>query len=167
MKTTLLSRLAATAAPAATILIRIVVGGVFLTEGIQKFLYPADMGAGRFAKIGIPAPELMGPFVGGIEIVCGALVIVGFLTRIAALLLLIDISVAIVSTKIPILFGQAFWGFSLAKLPRYGFLAMMHEARTDLAMWFGLLFLIIVGAGKTWSVDSKLGSSDAAPAPRR
>ena len=96
MKTTRLSRLAATDAPAATILIRIVVGGVFLTEGIQKFLYPADMGAGRFAKIGIPAPELMGPFVGGIEIVCGALVIVGFLTRIAALLLLIDISVAIV-----------------------------------------------------------------------
>jgi uncharacterized membrane protein YphA (DoxX/SURF4 family) len=166
MKTTRLSRLAATDAPAATILIRIVVGGVFLTEGIQKFLYPADMGAGRFAKIGIPAPELMGPFVGGIEIVCGALVIVGFLTRIAALLLLIDISVAIVSTKIPILFGQAFWGFSLAKLPRYGFLAMMHEARTDLAMWFSLPFLLLVGAGRKWSLDTKLASpsTDSNPA---
>jgi putative oxidoreductase len=159
-------RLLATNAPTATILIRIVVGGIFLTEGIQKFLYPADLGPGRFAKIGIPAPEMMGPFVGGIEIVCGALVIFGFLTRIAALLLLLDISVAIVSTKIPILLGHGFWGFSLAKLPRYGFLSMLHEARTDLAIWFGLVFLLIVGAGRKWSLDAKLAAavtgSDAA-----
>src|SRR5436309_11228198 len=105
--------LLATQAPAATILIRIVVGGIFLAEGVQKFLYPADLGAGRFAKIGIPAPEMMGPFVGGIEIACGALLIVGLLTRIAVILLLIDISVAIISTKIPILLGYGFWGFSL------------------------------------------------------
>jgi putative oxidoreductase len=163
----MMRRFLETRAPAATVLIRIVVGAVFLTEGIQKFLYPADLGAGRFAKIGIPSPDVMGPFVGGVEIVCGALVIIGLLTRLASLALLIDITVAIVSTKIPILLGAGFWGFSLTKLPRYGFLSMMHEARTDLAMWFGLLFLIIVGAGKTWSVDSKLASSDAAPAPRR
>jgi len=148
-----------TEAPAATLLIRLVVGGIFLTEGIQKCLYPAELGGGRFAKIGIPAPEMMGPFVGGVEIVCGALVIFGFLTRIAALLLLIDISVAIVSTKIPILLAHGFWAFSLAKLPRYGFLAMMHEARTDLAMWFGLLFLLLVGAGRKWSLDAKLAAA--------
>jgi putative oxidoreductase len=159
-------RLLATQAPAATILIRIVVGGIFLTEGIQKFLYPVDLGAGRFAKIGIPAPDMMGPFVGGIEIVCGALVIFGLLTRIAAILLLIDISVAILSTKIPILIGHGFWGFSLTKLSRYGFLSMLHEARTDLAMWFALVFLLIVGGGRKWSLDDKLtasgGDSDAA-----
>jgi putative oxidoreductase len=159
MKTAFLSRLAATHAPAATILIRIVIGGIFLTEGMQKFLYPADLGAGRFAKIGIPMPETMGPFVGAIEIVCGALVILGLLTRIAAILLLIDISVAIVSTKIPILLGHGFCGFSLTKLMRYGFLSMIHEARTDLAMWFGLLFLVIVGAGKIWSLDAKLAAN--------
>jgi putative oxidoreductase len=147
-------RLLATEAPASTILIRIVIGGIFLTEGIQKFLYPSDLGAGRFAKIGIPAPDMIGPFVGGIEIVGGALLIVGLLTRIAAILLLIDISVAIVSTKIPILLGHGFWGFSLTKLPRYGFLSMIHEARTDLAMWLSLLFLLIVGAGRTWSLDA-------------
>ena len=152
-------RLLATQAPAATILIRIVVGGIFLTEGIQKFLYPGDLGAGRFAKIGIPAPDVMGPFIGGIEIVCGALLIIGLLTRIAAILLLIDISVAIVSTKIPILFGHSFWGFSITKLPRYGFLSMLNEARTDLAMWFGLLFLLIVGAGRTWSLDAKFAAA--------
>ena len=122
---------------------------MFLAEGIQKFLYPRDLGAGRFAKIGIPAPDMMGRFVGGIEIVCGALLIIGLLTRLTAILLLIDISVAIVSTKIPILLGYGFWGFSLTKPPRYGFLRMIHEARTDLAMWFGLVFLLVVGAGKT------------------
>ena len=133
-------RLLATQAPAATMLVRIVVGGIFLTEGIQKFLYPGDLGAGRFAKIGIPVPDMMGPLVGGVEIVCGAFLIIGLLTRLASILLLIDISVAIVSTKIPILLGHGFWGFSVTKLPRYGFLSMIHEARTDLAMWFGLVF---------------------------
>src|SRR5450755_4046384 len=102
-----------TSAPPATVLIRIVTGGIFLAEGVQKFLYPADLGAGRFAKIGIPSPDVMGPFVGGVEIVCGALVIIGLLTRLASLALLIDITVAIVSTKIPILLGAGFWGFSL------------------------------------------------------
>jgi uncharacterized membrane protein YphA (DoxX/SURF4 family) len=159
MKTTFLSRLSATHAPAATVLLRIVVGGIFLTEGVQKFLYPADLGAGRFAKIGIPAAEMMGPFVEGIEIACGALLIVGLLARIAAILLLIDISVAIVSTKIPVLLGHGFCGFSLPKLPRYGFLSMVHEARADLAMWFGLLFLLIVGAGRKWSLDAKLAAN--------
>src|SRR5213082_111990 len=148
-------RVLATQATNATILIRIVVGGIFLTEGIQKFLYLGDLGAGRFPKIGIPAPDVMGPFIGGIEIVCGALLIIGLLTRLAAILLLADISVAIVSTKIPILLGHGFWGFSLTKLPRYGFLSMMHEARTDFSMWLGLLFLLIVGAGR-WSFDAAL-----------
>jgi len=155
--------LCATEAPAATLLIRMIVGGIFLTEGVQKFLYPADLGAGRFAKIGIPMPETMGPFVGGVEVLCGALVILGLLTRLASILLLIDISVAIVSTKVPTLLGYGFWGFSLAKLPRYGFLSMMHEARTDFAMWFALLFLIIVGAGKKWSLDAKFVRAGSEP----
>ncbi len=144
-----------TDAPAATVLVRIMTGSVFLSEGIQKFLYPADLAAGRFAKTGIPSPEIMGPFVGGCEIVCGALLIVGLLTRLAAIVLLIDISVAIVSTKIPVLLGHGLWGFSLPKLPRYGFWSMMHEARTDFSMWLGLVFLLIVGAGR-WSVDATL-----------
>jgi uncharacterized membrane protein YphA (DoxX/SURF4 family) len=144
-----------TDAPTATLLVRIMAGSVFLSEGIQKFLYPGDLAAGRFAKIGIPDPEVMGPFVGGCEVVCGALLIVGFLTRLTAIVLLIDITIAIVSTKIPVLLGHGFWGFSLMKLPRYGFWSMMHEARTDFSMWLGLLFLLIVGAGR-WSFDAAL-----------
>jgi len=134
-------------APAATLLIRLLVGAVFLSEGIQKFLFPAALGVGRFARIGIPAPEVMGPFVGGVEIVAGSLLLLGLLTRPAALALLVDISVAIVSTKVPILLGHGFWLFALPKLASYGFWSMAHEARTDFCMWLGSLFLLIVGAG--------------------
>ena len=156
MKTALPPSMFATNAPPSVLLIRLMVGGVFLAEGIQKFLYPAELAAGRFVKIGIPMPETMGPFVGGLETVCGALLNIGLLTRLAAIPLLINSSVAIISTKIPILLGYGFWGFSLTKLPRYGLWSMLHEARTDLCMWLGLLFLIIVGAGRKWSIDARL-----------
>ncbi len=142
-------------APAATVLIRAMVGAVFLSEGIQKFLDPATLGAGRFVKIGIPFPEVMGPFVGGAEIVCGALVLAGLLTRLAAVPLIINMIVAIVSTKLPILLGHAFWGFSLKSLSSYGFFSMAHEARTDFAMLLGSLFLLIVGSGP-WALDRRL-----------
>jgi uncharacterized membrane protein YphA (DoxX/SURF4 family) len=144
-----------TDAPPATILVRLLVGSVFLSEGIQKFLYPAELAAGRFEKIGIWFPQMMGPIVGGVEIICGALVTLGLLTRLAAIALLIDSSVAILSTKIPILLSHGFLGFSLPKLARYGFWSMMHEARTDFSMWLGLLFLLIVGAGG-YSLDACL-----------
>ena len=114
---TLLQKLIATSAPASAILIRLVVGGVFLSEGVQKFLFPNENGVGRFTKIGIPAPEVMAPFVGVVEIVCGALILIGLLTRLAAIPLIIDMLVAILSTKIPILLGHGFWGFSLRTLP--------------------------------------------------
>jgi uncharacterized membrane protein YphA (DoxX/SURF4 family) len=151
----LLQKLIATSAPASVILIRIVVGGVFLSEGIQKFLYPAENGVGRFTKIGVPAPEVLAPFVGVVEIVCGSLILIGLLTRLAAIPLIIDMLVAILSTKIPILLGQGFWGFSLRTLPYYGFWGMAHEARTDFAMLLGSIFLLIVGAG-AWSLDARL-----------
>lgn len=147
-----------TNAPRSVFLIRLVVGGVFLSEGIQKFLYPGENGAGRFARIGIPSPDVMGPFVGVVEIVCGALIVFGLLTRLAAIPLIIDMLVAILSTKIPILLGHGFWGFSLRNLPYYGFWGMLHEARTDLAMLFASIFLLIVGAG-WWSIDARLASS--------
>ena len=143
-----------TNAPAAVILIRLLVGGVFLSEGIQKFLFADAVGAGRFARIGIPSPQTMGPFVGIVEIVFGALILIGLLTRLATIPLLIDMIVAILTTKIPILLGYGFWGFSLNRVAYYGFWGMLHEARTDLSMLLCLLFLLIVGAGK-WSMDAR------------
>jgi len=115
------------------------VGGVFLAEGIQKFLFPDVLGVGRFTAIGIPVPQFSALFVGIVEIVCGAMLIVGVLTRIASIPLLIDISFAIVTTKIPM-------------LSRVGFWTTLHEARTDYCMFLGLLFLLIVGAGR-FAVD--------------
>ena len=136
------SRIVESNAPRATLLIRALVGWVFLSEGIQKFLFPGALGVGRFVKIGIPAPQFFAPFVGVIEIVCGAMLIVGLLTRLAAIPLLIDISVAILTTKIPMLEKSGFW-------------AAMHEARTDFCMCLGALFLLIVGAGPL-SLDARL-----------
>jgi uncharacterized membrane protein YphA (DoxX/SURF4 family) len=155
-----LQRANATTAPAAVILIRLLVGWVFVSEGIGKFVYAAAQGAGRFEKIGIPAPHVMGPFVGAVEIVCGALILLGLLTRMATIPLLIDICVAIVSTKVPILLGHGVGSFSLPKLQQYGLWPMLHEARTDFSMVLGLLFLLIVGAGR-WSVDGRRRSRDA------
>src|SRR5438445_9933004 len=93
----------------AALLLRILVGWVFLTEGIQKFLFPAALGVGRFAKIGIPYPHISAPFVGVVEIACGMLLMIGLVTRFAAIPLLIDISVAIATTKVPMLLHQGFW----------------------------------------------------------
>jgi putative oxidoreductase len=121
------------------ILIRIMVGCVFLSEGIQKFLFSDSLGVGRFIKIGIPAPEIMAPFIGVVEIVCGGLIILGLFTRLASIPLIINMLVAISTTKIPILLEKGFW-------------AMAHEARVDCCMVLGSLFLLIVGSGQ-WSLD--------------
>lgn len=142
-----LQRLASSSAPPATILIRLAVGGVFLSEGIQKLLEPATRGAGRFAKIGIPWPELMGPFVGAVEITCGALLLLGLATRLAAVPLVVVMLVALATTKLPILLERGLW-------------TMAHDSRTDFAMLLGALFLLLVGAGP-WALDRRL--ADRAP----
>lgn len=128
---------------AGALLLRLLVGAVFLAEGIQKFLFPAALGPGRFAKIGIPAPHYSAPFVGFIEILCGLLVIVGLFTSIAAIPLLIDIAVAIASTKVPMLLKQGFW-------------PAVHEARTDFCMLLGLIAILLLGPGD-YSADAFRG----------
>ena len=139
------------------------VGGVFLSEGIQKFLFVKELGVGRFVKIGIPYPEVMAPFVGVCEIACGSLLILGLLTRLAAIAMIVNISVAILSTKIPMLLGRGLWLFSAPKANQVGFWSMAHEARTDFCMLLGGLFLLIVGAG--WlSFDALLAGNAAADA---
>lgn len=147
--------LVATEAPPATLLVRLLVGGVFLPEGLMKLLYPAWLGAGRFTNIGIPLPEFFGPLVGGFEMVCGSLILLGLLTRAAAIPLIIIMVVAIVSTKLPVLLGHDWWMFNVRSLSRYGLAAFEHEWRTDFAMLCGSLFLLFVGAGG-WSVDRTL-----------
>jgi len=144
-----------------TILIRFLVGIVFISEGIQKFLYPALRGPGRFESIGIPYPEFSGYLVGGFEIICGLLVLIGFLTRFAVIPLIMIMLIALFTTKLPILIGTGFWGFNLRELEHYGLLSMLHESRTDLSMLICSIFLLIKGGGyesldfKYWRTSSK------------
>ena len=140
-------------APPAVLLIRLATGSVFLSEGIQKFLFPDALGVGRFIRIGVPNPHFMAPFVGWVETICGVLLLVGLLTRLAALPLVIDMVVAMLETKFP------FW-------LQHGFWAAAHESRTDVAMLLGSLFLLAVGPGPL-SLDALLiGRGQAAAAPR-
>jgi putative oxidoreductase len=121
------------------LLIRLIVGLVFLSEGIQKFIYPELVGVGRFVKIGFDYAEFLAYFVAIFEVLCGILILFGILTRLAAIPLLIIMITALVSTKFPIWMNEGFW-------------FMAHAARTDFAMTMLLIFLIIYGAGN-WSVD--------------
>jgi uncharacterized membrane protein YphA (DoxX/SURF4 family) len=141
-----------TSAPAAVVLIRLMVGAVFLSEGIQKFLFPndPDRGAARFARIGFEAPEFTAAFVAGFEVACGAFLLLGLLTRLAVLPTITIMVVAIATTKVPTLLERGFWD-------------MAHAARTDWSMLLGSLFLLIVGAGPL-SLDallSRRGDGDA------
>lgn len=122
-----------------TIIIRIMVGVVFLSEGIQKFLYAQQLGSGRFAKIGLPNPDFLGPFVGTFEIACGILVLIGLFTRLSAIPLFIIMLVAMAATKVQLYIDNGFW-------------SMLHDSRTDWAMFLGSIFLIIKGGGR-WSID--------------
>lgn len=133
-RTTMLRKIRNTDHSKTTVLIRLMVGAVFLSEGIQKFLFPEALGAGRFAKIGLPFPEFLASFTGTFEILCGALILIGFFTRLASIPLTIIMLVAISTTKMTILANQGFW-------------AMLHESRTDWAMLLGCIFLLIKGAG--------------------
>jgi len=114
-----------------TVLIRLMVGSVFLSEGIQKFLYTAQRGVGRFESMGFPAPEFFGNMVGVFEILAGLLILAGLFTRIGAMTTFTIMTVAIIITKIPIAFGESFGPFVLRELSNYGFWSMAHEMRTD------------------------------------
>jgi uncharacterized membrane protein YphA (DoxX/SURF4 family) len=143
--TTRAHRLVSSCAPRATILIRLLTGSVFFSEGIQKFLFPTTLGIGRFMKLGIVDPSFTAPFVGCVEMFFGSCLLLGLFTRLSTVPLLAVISVALWTTKLPMLTQGHFW-------------AMAHEARTDYAMLLSLLFLLIVGAGPL-SLDKLLARS--------
>lgn len=126
-------------------LVRLIVGLIFLSEGIQKFLFPDLLGPGRFEKIGFSDPAFWAYLTGTFEIICGTLVLIGFLIRVAAIPLLIIMITAFITTKWPILVDKGFW-------------AMAHEYRTDFAMTLLLIWLLRFGGGK-WAMDSMFSES--------
>jgi putative oxidoreductase len=146
-------RIASPGGPTALVLVRAAIAFVFVTDGLQKFLYPEVSGAGRFAQIGFPSPDLLAPIVGGVEIACGALILIGLLTRIAALALVIDTAVMLAATKVPIVLGHGFWGFADPAGP-LGFWSLVRELRLDLVMLLVCAFLVSVGPGAL-SIDHR------------
>ena len=141
--------------PKATVLIRWMAGGVFLWEGILKFVYK-NQGVGRFTKIGIPAPHLVAPFIAGLEIVGGILLMAGLLTRFISIPFVIEMLVAMASTKISLFLGTSPLPLPPAP-PTVGIWAVLHEIRSDYAQLMSVIFLGIVGPG-AWSVDAVLAS---------
>lgn len=140
-------RVIAHQAPPILVVLRIAIAFVFVTAGIQKFLSPEVLGVDWFIKIGIPYPEITAPFVGGVEIAAGALVLIGLYTRLAAFALVIDMVVAITATKVPILLGYGFWGFA-ATTGKTGFWPAAQEARLDVMMLSSCLLVLAIGPGK-------------------
>jgi len=142
------------------ILVRVIVGIVFALEGALKFLLPNELGAGLFASIGIPLPQIFAPVVGGLEIAGGIAIALNIYAGDAALALLIVVISALVTTKVPILLGRPFGPFVLLKLPHYGVLSFLHEARTELCMLFGTLAVLIdsglqLGRRRQWYQGSE------------
>lgn len=135
-------------------LVRLMVGAVFLSEGLQKFLYPAMRGPGRFEGMGWPIPELLANAVGIAEVVCGVLILLGLYTRWAAAGTAAIMTVALVTTKIPIWIGAGIGPFEVRELSQYGFWSMAHAMRTDWAMLLGSIVLIVAGAGP-WALDQR------------
>lgn len=155
-------------APRSTVLIRLMAGGVFLWEGILKFVY-TNQGVGRFTKLGIPFPGPTAHFVAVLEIVGGLLLMAGLITRVIAIPFVIEMIVAILSTKISLYLGTSPLPLPPAP-PQVGPWAVLHEIRSDYAQIMSVLFLLIAGPG-AWSVDAILargrrlaGQSDIRPA---
>ena len=139
--------------PRAAILIRVMAGSVFLWEGILKFVYP-NQGVGRFTKLGFPAPHFTATADGWLEIIGGILLITGLFTRLIAIPFIIEMIVAMASTKIPMYLGTA--PLPLPPVPpQIGFWAVLHEIRSEYAQLFSCAFLLIVGPG-SWSLDALL-----------
>jgi putative oxidoreductase len=140
-------------APLSAVLIRTMAGSVFLWEGLLKFVY-ANQGVGRFTKLGFPFPEATATFVGGLEIVGGILLLLGLGTRLIALPFVVEMLVAMLTTK-----PRLFLGTSPLPLPpvppQIGMWAVLHEIRSEWAQLASCAFLLVVGPGP-WSLDAWL-----------
>jgi putative oxidoreductase len=134
-------RILATESSGSILFIRLMVGGVFLSEGIQRFIFPADLGSGHLVDIGFPMPYFSAYFGGLTEIFCSLLILAGLYTRLAAVAVLIITVFSIVAIRFPLMVDQGLW-------------RMLHVARTDWCMLLGACYLILKGGGK-WSLDRK------------
>lgn len=137
----MIRRILATEEIGSVLFIRLMVGGVFLSEGLQKFIFPADFGSGYFLSIGFPLPSFSAYLDAILQIVCALLVLSGLFTRLAVVPLLIITIFSLVAIQTPVLLDRGLW-------------AMLHAARTDWCMLLGTCYLLLKGGGR-WSLDRK------------
>src|SRR5262249_47876720 len=150
--------------PGAIILIRLMAGAVFLWEGVLKFVY-TNQGVGRFTKLGFPAPHFTATADGWLEIIGGPLLLTGFLTRFITIPFMIEMVVAIASTKIPMYLGTS--PLPLPPVPpQVGFWAVLHEIRSEYAQLLCCAFLLSAGPGP-WSLDALWAKRRARPSGGR
>ena len=138
------------------LILRLMAGGVFFWEGILKFVY-VNQGVGRFTKLGFPFPEATAHFIAVGEIIGGLLLIFGLFTRIVAFYFIIQMIVAVLSTKIDLYFGTSPLPLPPAP-PKMGIWAVLHEIRSDYAQILTCLFLLIEGPGRM-SLDFIISTS--------
>jgi len=139
--------------PKATLLLRLMAGSVFVWEGVMKFLF-VTQGVGRFTKLGFPFPGSTAHFVAVVEIAGGLMLLAGLRTRLVAIVFVIEMAVAMLSTKISLFLGT--YPLALPPVaPQTGFWAVLHEVRSEFAQMFVSLFLMIEGPG-TSSLDARL-----------
>src|SRR3954453_7589248 len=142
--------------PSTILFIRMMAGGGFVMEGILKFVY-VNQGVGRFTKLGFPFPETTAHFIATGEIIGGLLLIFGLFTKITAFYFIIQMIVAVLSTKIRLYLGTSPLPSPPAP-PKMGIWAVLHEIRSDYAQILTCLFLVIAGAGRR-SLDFMISTS--------
>lgn len=137
----------------APLVARVVVGVIMFAHGLQKLLGPGPLGFGNnvLAGLGVPLPGLMGIVVTLVEVVGGFLLIIGLLSRLSALLLTIDLVVAILLVKVGVGFLSPQGGGVGAEL--------------DLALIAGFLVVLFASPGKL-SLDHALGLEEEHTAER-
>ena len=101
MRNTLFKSPSARQIDIALLIIRAVTGIIFIAHGWQKlFVYGFGGVSGAFAHMGVPAPEVLGPFVALVEFFGGIALVIGLLTRLAALGLAVNMLVAMLLVHI-------------------------------------------------------------------
>jgi uncharacterized membrane protein YphA (DoxX/SURF4 family) len=138
------------------LIIRLMAGSVFFWEGMLKFVYP-NQGVGRFTKLGFAFPATTAHIIAVGEIVGGLLLVFGLLTRVVAFYFIVQMLVAVISTKIDLYFGTSPLPLPPAP-PKVGIWAVLHEIRSDYAQILTCLFLLVEGAGRR-SLDFVISTS--------
>jgi len=127
------------------LLVRLMMAAILIVAGYSKF-FLAGLGkvADNFTGYGIPVPAVTAPFIAILELGGGILLALGLLTRYLGMLYTVEFIVA------------AYVKVAIIPPPGGGYTG----GRLDMMLIVVAILLATHGAGR-WSLDAKLGRSDA------